>query len=89
MLNVILRWLVREGYGGVLSFSDRYHEDNGLSEEGIRRWWLEQLPLLRPQHPRKFGVSEAHGARQKKKVGKLPYGTATLPVCRAELLHKV
>jgi hypothetical protein len=89
LLNVILQWLLKEGYDEALAFSVRYHLGNGLAENEIRHWWLEQLPLLRAHHLRKFGVCTVHRASQLKKVGKLPYGTASLRVCRVELLHTV
>lgn len=89
LLNTILKWLVANGYDDAIRFTVRYHPDNGLSETDIRQWWVTQLPQLKERHLRRFGQCTAHRASQRKMVGKLPYGTASLEVCRTELYSNV
>lgn len=89
LLRVISSWLIRSGFDDVLRFSVRYHPANGLSEETIRNWWLAQLPELKPAHVRQFTQCGSHRASQQKLVGKLPYGTGVVGVCRTELFFNV
>lgn len=62
---------------------------DGLSEDEIRSWWVEQLPQLRPDHLRGFVRCTANRASQRKKVGKRPYGTATIAVYNTDLFYNV
>ncbi len=89
LLNVALTWLIREGYDEVIRFRVRYYPENGLTEEDIRRWWFQHLPGLKEHHLRAFGKCSIHRASQRKKIGKLPYGTATLEVYRTELHYNI
>jgi transposase-like protein len=89
LLNVLLRWAVQSGYDPAIRFSVRYHLNNGIDEEDIRRWWLQQMPLLRNEHLRSFFRCPINRASQQKNIGKLPYGTGNLVVHRAELFFKV
>jgi transposase-like protein len=89
LLKFVLRWLVQEGFDDIVRFTVRYHPDNGLSEEEIKAWWMAKLPWLREKHLRKFGQCIIHRASQRKKIGKLPYGTAAVEVCRSELYYQV
>jgi hypothetical protein len=89
LLRVVVRWLVHEGFDDILRFVVRYHPDNGLTEQQIKTWWMTKLPWLKEQHLRKFGQCLIHRASQRKKIGKLPYGTATVYVCRSELYYQV
>ena len=82
-------WLVRCGYEVKIRFRVGYYAENGLSEEDIKRWWLNQLPNLRAKHLTKFTVCELNRASQQKKIGRLPYGTATIQVCSTELFFQV
>lgn len=89
LLNTVLKWLFANGFGDAIRFTVRYHPTNGLSEADIKRWWLIHLPQLQESHLRKFGQCVVHRASQRKKVGKLPYGTASVEVCRIELYFNV
>ena len=89
LLKGILGWLIRSGYDDAIGFYVRYHTGNGVSETDVRSWWLQQLPMLKEKHLRKFSVCGVHRASQAKKVGKLPYGTAAIVVCRTELYFNV
>ncbi len=89
LLKVVLRWLIQEGFEDIVRFCVRYHPGNGLSEEEIKAWWMAKLPWLKEKHLRKFGQCFIHRASQRKKIGKLPYGTASVEVCRTELYYQV
>lgn len=89
MLKLIGSWLVEEGYSERLSFRVQYYGENGLSESEIREKWLEWLDFLGEQHLRKFTRCSLNRASQKKKTGRLPYGTGVLTVCCTELLQTV
>lgn len=89
LLNVFLRWLIRSGFDSAIRFSVRYHPNNGIAEEDIRHWWMQQMPLLRDEHFVSLLRCTINRASQQKKIGKLPYGTGNLAVHRAELYFKV
>jgi predicted transcriptional regulator len=89
LLRVALRWLLNSGNGDRLTFRVQYHAENNLSPEAIAEWWLDQLPGLERRHLRAFSKSVVNRASQQKKVGRLPFGTATLQVCRTELFFNI
>lgn len=89
LLNVVLKWAMLSGYNTAIRFSVRYHLNNGIEEEAIRHWWLQRMPLLRPEHLRSFSRCSISRASQQKNIGKLPYGTGNLAIHRAELYFKV
>ena len=89
LLSIIVTWLVRNGYGDLIGFVVRYHGDNGMSVEDIKDWWLDRIPLLERRHFRTFKKCIVNRASQRKHVGKLPYGTGSVQVCRTELLCQV
>jgi hypothetical protein len=81
------KWLVREGYKNNIGFRVHYYSENGLTEDQIKKWWMSQLPFLETNNVKRFTRCIINRASQKKKVGKLPYGTGHLTVCRLELLE--
>jgi hypothetical protein len=85
LLRVVLRWLLDGGYGEKLSFRVQYYQENGLSESEIAAWWQQQLPGLEARHLRKFTRNGLNRASQRKRIGRLPFGTGALQVCSAEL----
>jgi len=89
LLNIVFRWLIRSGYDAAIRFAVRYHLNNGIEEEAIRHWWQQQLPQLREGHLQSFSQCSINRASQQKNIGKLPYGTASLVVNRAELFSNV
>lgn len=89
LLRIILDWLIASGFEELLALSVQYYEENGLREEDIRAWWQVHLPALKDMHWRRFVRCKLNRASQRKKIGALPYGTATLRVCRTELFHNV
>jgi hypothetical protein len=89
MLRFVLKWLIDAGYDEAIGFRVQYYGENGLSEEEIREWWLAQLPRLKRSHMRGFTLCTINRASQRKNVGKLPYGTATVRVDRVELLYNM
>jgi hypothetical protein len=89
LLRIILKWLIDAGQDEVIRFRVSYYPDNGLSEEQIRDWWLQQLSGLKPTHLAGFSRCTINRASQRKKIGKLPYGTATICVNRTELFCQV
>jgi predicted transcriptional regulator len=89
LLRVVLRWLLNAGYATRLMFRVQYHAENSLPEQAITEWWLQQLPGLEIRHLRAFSKNFVNRASQRKKVGRLPFGTATLQICSAELFFNV
>ena len=87
LLKIVLDWLARCGYGDRIRFYLSYYPDNGLTEDDIKKWWLGQLPKLRGEHFGTCFVCRINRASQRKGIGKLPYGTAQLHVCSAELFY--
>src|SRR5436190_7663081 len=89
LLRLILNWLVDAGFDEQVRFSVQYYGENGLGEDFIKSWWMAQLPNLKPKHLRKFTRCAINRASQQKKIGKQPYGTATIQVCSTELFFNV
>ncbi len=89
LLGIVFRWLVASGYGERISFRVQYYGENGLSEADITSWWMEKIPGLEDKHIRKFTKNIVNRASQRKKQGKLPYGTATLYVCNVQLYFRL
>jgi hypothetical protein len=89
LLNVVFQWLLASGYGPRVSFRVQYHQDNGLTKEEITAWWMKNLPGLEQDHLRKFSTAVVNRASQRKKQGKLPFGTAVLQVCSVRLYYNV
>jgi len=85
LLRIVLRWLLDAGFGEKLSFRVQYYADNGLSEREIAAWWQHRLPGLETRHFRKFTRNVVNRASQRKKIGRLPFGTAVLQVRSTEL----
>jgi len=79
------KWVVGEGYGDYIAFSVCYYGENGLSEGEIKKWWMDNLPFLRDINMRKFIRCVINRASQKKKIGRLPYGTGVMRICRRDL----
>ncbi len=89
LLRTVLNWLFVTEFRERVSFRVQYHPGNGLTEDEIRVWWNEQLPQLRGNHWRRFVQCKVNRASQQKKVGRLPYGTATIRVGSTELFFNV
>jgi len=89
LMRVFLDWLVRSGFDQRIAFRVQYYEGNGFSVEMIKAWWRNKLPRLDGKHFRKFVKCTLNRASQQKKVGSLPYGTATIEVCDSELFFNV
>jgi hypothetical protein len=89
LLRVVLAWLLDSGYGDRVTFCVQYYPGNGLTEEAITAWWLEQLPGLQRAHLRAFTRQVVNRASQRKKVGRLPNGTALLRVYRTDLFFQI
>jgi transcriptional regulator with XRE-family HTH domain len=83
------RWLVKEGYGNSIRFIVYYYGENGLTEEEIREWWAVKLDFIPISRLGKFRKCVINRASQKKKIGKLPYGTATLQVYKVDLWEEI
>ncbi len=89
LLRVILNWLIEAGFEDRIAFRVQYYAENGWSEDEIRRWWSSRLKRLEERHWRRFVVCKLNRASQRKKIGRLPQGTASIEVCSTELLHRV
>lgn len=79
------KWLLEEGYEDCIRFRIRYYGENGVSEEKIKQQWIDWIPFLKDKHIKKFTRCIINRASQRKKIGKLPYGTGELSVCNSDL----
>jgi predicted transcriptional regulator len=84
LLALVAGWLIQEGYGGLIRLSIYYHQENGRTEEEIKRWWATQLGGLNEHQFNKCRALPQN--RNPKKWGKLPYGVCHLTVYRSTLL---
>ncbi len=89
LLRIIAQWLIGSGFGDKMAFQVQYYAENGLSEEDIRAWWNANIPVLKDHHWRQFVLCKLNRASQRKKVGSLPYGTATVRVSNTNLFFQV
>jgi hypothetical protein len=89
LLRIVLGWLVSNGYKDVLRFRVQYYAENGLSEEEIKHWWNEQLPQLQESSWTRLSRCVINRASQRKKIGRLVHGTATISVFRTELFFQI
>jgi len=83
MLRIVFNWLVKET-DRKISFSVIFHNENGLTENAIKSWWMEQIPGLKDCNFRKFHAKDTSKFKVKK-VGKVPYGTGYVRVNSVEL----
>jgi predicted transcriptional regulator len=73
MIRKVFGWLCANAFPVALRVS--YYEENGLPQSVLQQWWLEKIPGLAAM---KFDKAKISRASQRKNIGKLPYGTATL-----------
>ena len=89
VLRLFGDWLVKEGYGDGMVFRVFYYGENGISEEEIKKWWMDKMSFLCQENIRKFTKCVINRASQKKKIGKLPYGTGHLQVGKCDLWEEI
>lgn len=86
MLAAVARWLIGEGYAGLMRATVYYYADTPHSDEDVLAWWSRHLGIpvnqFRPSHVKPPSGNPQH-------VGKLPYGVCHLAVSRAQLLREV
>lgn len=87
MIRLVFNWLCNKGYIDNIRFAVTYHTENGISESNIKKWWQEQVPGLADRHFRKFTIKNTKNIKTRK-VGKIPYGTASIRVHRISLLNQ-
>ena len=85
MICLIYRWLVREVERSRITLRVQYHKENLIEESDIVKWWSDRVRNIRVLST----SCRLSRASQKKGIGKLPYGTATIYVCSTELVQKV
>lgn len=86
MIALFAKWFTNNGYD--YSFRVQYYGENGLTEKEIVNWWKNEAQL-KENCFRKFTICKINRASQKKKIGKLPYGTGYIYVGRTELLYNI
>jgi hypothetical protein len=86
MLNLLGRWLKREGYGDKMRVHVVYHEPS-LIEEAVRKYWHSNLTSLDAFHIRNINLRPPPTSSQGKQAGlnRQPFGTATLAVHDVQL----
>lgn len=90
MVKTFVRFL-RECYGEYIqsmTLRINFYSGNGLTQEEIENFWLQELQLDRTSLRKSivdYFPSEKHG----KKKGKLLYGVARIEVSNTELLHNI
>ena len=87
MLNMIVNWICEQNYK--FRFTVQCYLNNGLSESNISEWWLSKINKLAIENFTKFQICTINRASQQKKIGSLPYGTATVMVHKTELFYNV
>jgi transposase-like protein len=71
-----------------ISLTINCYDNNGISVEKIETYWVDNLNLSK-KCLRKTIVNKYSKFSARKKIGKLPYGTAKLAVHRTDILHKI
>lgn len=66
-----------------------YHTPNLFSENEIKLWWNNKLPLLKKSNWTNKCFTVLKSNKGSKKIGKLPYGTAYLTINNTELFYNV
>jgi hypothetical protein len=89
LLKVAVKWLRENGYTNRIQFRVQYYGENGVSEDEISKWWLNKLSGIEFTHFKKFTKCVINRASQRKKIGKLLYGTATVTVNSIQLFYEV
>lgn len=77
MIRFFINWLVESNYK--FKSTIHFYEDNGLSFEDIKNWWINKIPFLNKGDFASC-VCKINRASQRKNIGKLPYGTILLRV---------
>lgn len=81
MIRFFLNWVIKNNLR--YSFRLQYYKENGLTDSEICDWWLRQIPELDKGCFCKHTICKINRASQMKKIGKLPYGTATIRVVKS------
>lgn len=71
-----------------IAISINAHTDNNLSSEEIEGYWISGLGLKK-ENLRKTTLNRHSHFSQKKKIGKLPYGTCRLCVHRTDIIQNI
>jgi transposase-like protein len=71
-----------------ITISINAHDANGISIEDIENYWVTGLELKK-ENLRKTTLNRYSHFSQKKKIGKLPYGTCRLMVNRTDLIQNI
>lgn len=89
MLKIIGDWLVKEGFENKIRFNISYHLENAKTEEEITLYWMTGLKWLSRDKINKMTCCIINRSSQKKRIGKLPFGTAQLCVHNTRLVNMV
>lgn len=89
MLRVVGEWLIKEGFKDRIRFGIGYHSENGVTENEIKCYWMNELKWLLPEHICKMTVYGINRASQRRGVGKQPFGTARVSVHSTKLASMI
>lgn len=90
MMSIVCCWLNKNIINKKINFYIKYYGENGLSEYQIKRRWIKVMPFLKNKKwLLKLQKQEIARDSQKRGIGKLLYGTASVVVNSTELIQKV
>lgn len=90
MLKLFIKFL-KKFYNvdeNIITVNINAHNDNNISTEEIERYWVNGLELKK-NNLRKTTLNRHSHFSQKKKIGKLPYGTCRLCVHRTDIAQNI
>jgi hypothetical protein len=77
MLKVVVDWLKSEGLLNRVKIKAYYYLENCISSKEIKEWWLNKLNLTESNWTKPV-ICIINRASQRKRIGKLPYGTVSI-----------
>lgn len=90
MLKIICHWL-NDFTDKEVRVDVRYYAENGINELQIKKHWFREIPILKNTKKWKFKLfkQEIRRDSQKRGIGKLPFGTASVSVCSTEIVQNI
>jgi hypothetical protein len=89
-IRVICSWLSAVGVEPLaVTFRVQYHRANGITEKEVTDYWLAEVPYLQRCVLGKCTGVDIVRTSQTKRLGKCPYGTATIYVHKSRRLFNL
>ncbi|MBK7363095.1 MAG: hypothetical protein IPJ01_12465 [Micavibrio sp.] len=90
MMNLVCYWLDKNILDKNITFRVNYYGENGLNEYQIKRRWIKIMPFLKKKKwIVKLKKQELRRDSQKRGIGKLLYGTASVIINSTKLIQGV